>query len=308
MSTTNKNFPGGVWPVMITPFTDDNMVDYPALERLVNWYIEQGVSGLFAACQSSEIFFLSLEERVKITETVVRTAAKRVPVIASGHVSDTLEAQADELNAIARTGVDALILITNRLAGQNESDAVWLANMERLLSLLDNNLPLGFYECPYPYKRLMTAETLRRCVTDDRFCFLKDTCCNIEEIRVKLDLLRGSGLKLYNANTSTLLESLRCGAAGYSGVMANFHPKAYVWLCNNIGDSKADSLADWLSIASMIERQCYPVNAKHHLSQLEHLNFSVASRTRNAAELTPVFRQEVAAMERISQKELVKLG
>ena len=40
-------------------------------------------------------------------------------------------------------------------------------------------------------------------------------------------------MKLYNANTATLLESMREGAAGYSGVMANFHPELYVWLTEN---------------------------------------------------------------------------
>ena len=72
-----NQFAGGVWPVMLTPFTDHNEVDYPALERLTEWYIENGVSGLFAVCQSSEMFFLSLEERVKIAGFVKEKAAGR---------------------------------------------------------------------------------------------------------------------------------------------------------------------------------------------------------------------------------------
>ena len=51
------NFPGGSWPVMLTPFTAENTVDYPALKELVDWYIENGVSGMFSVCQSSEMFF-----------------------------------------------------------------------------------------------------------------------------------------------------------------------------------------------------------------------------------------------------------
>ena len=43
----------GVWPVMLTPFTDTGRVDYKALEALIQWYEERGVSGLFAVCQSS---------------------------------------------------------------------------------------------------------------------------------------------------------------------------------------------------------------------------------------------------------------
>lgn len=42
----SKNFNNGVWPVMLTPFTDDNRVDYDSLEKLINWYIENGVAGL----------------------------------------------------------------------------------------------------------------------------------------------------------------------------------------------------------------------------------------------------------------------
>ena len=117
-----KRFPGGVWPVMLTPFTEENQVDYPALKELVEWYIENGVDGLFAVCQSSEMFKLTLEERVGIAAKVKEFAAGRVPVIASGHISDSLEEQIHELKLIAETGVDAVIMITNRMAAEDESD------------------------------------------------------------------------------------------------------------------------------------------------------------------------------------------
>ena len=98
-----NHFPGGEWPTMLTPFRD-GAVDYPALEALVEWYIAHGVSGLFAVCQSSEMFFLSLEERVGIARFVNEKAAGRVPVIASGHISDSFEDQVHELTAMTGTG------------------------------------------------------------------------------------------------------------------------------------------------------------------------------------------------------------
>ena len=139
-----NQFSGGVWPVMLTPFTEEGQVDYPALERLIEWYIDNGVSGLFAVCQSSEMFFLSLEERIKIAGFVKEKAAGRVPVIASGHISDGFAEQAEELRRIAETGVDAVIMITNRLAGQDESDEVWLANLKKLLAELPKILNWDF--------------------------------------------------------------------------------------------------------------------------------------------------------------------
>ena len=55
MGATMKNeFPNGVWPVMLTPYTEDNKIDYPALEKLTEWYFENDCDGLFAVCQSSE--------------------------------------------------------------------------------------------------------------------------------------------------------------------------------------------------------------------------------------------------------------
>ena len=46
-----KSFHGGVWPVMLTPFTENGRVDYKGLEYLVNWYIDRGCKGLFSVCQ-----------------------------------------------------------------------------------------------------------------------------------------------------------------------------------------------------------------------------------------------------------------
>lgn len=295
-------FPGGEWPVMLTPFTEENTVDYPALEALVSWYIEHGVKGLFAVCQSSEMFYLTLEERLQIARCVVQTAAGRVPVIASGHISDTLEEQAYELNQMAETGVDAVILITNRLAKEDESDEIWRENCQRLLEKINPDIPLGFYECPYPYKRVLSLENLKWCTQTGRFYFLKDTCCDIRQIREKLDVIKGTNLKLYNANTTTLLESLRAGAAGYSGVMANFHPQLYAWLCEHYQEKKAEELQDFLSIASLIERQYYPVNAKYHLREIEGLPMTTVSRTKDAAMLTETFQTEVKMLYRMAER------
>lgn len=288
-----KCFPGGVWPVMVTPFTEGGEVDYPALERLVDWYIAGGVNGLFAVCQSSEMFFLSLEERIAVAECVVRAAGGRVPVIASGHTSDSVAGQIEELNAMAATGVDAVILITNRLAKEEESDEIWLENCREVVARINPDIPLGFYECPYPYKRLLSVENMRWCAQTGRFYFLKDTCCDIGQIREKLELLRGSEWKLYNANTATLLESLKNGAAGYSGVMANFHPELYVWLCEHVTDEKAEEVSAFLTIASLIERQYYPVNAKYHLQKMEGLPMGTGCRVKPDSGMTETFQTEV---------------
>ena len=296
-----NDFPGGVWPVMLTPFTDENKVDYPALAALTEWYIGQGVKGLFAVTQSSEMFFLSLEERIKIASFVKKQAAGRVPVIASGHISEDMKQQKEEIRRIAATGVDVVILGTNRLAGQNEPDEIWIYRMEELLKELPADLRLGLYECPYPYKRIMSDKVTEWCAESGRFYFLKDTCCDIKSINRKLAICKGSNLKLYNANTTTLLASLHSGAAGYSGVMANMQCRLYEKLTRNYEKEDMKSLAGMLSLCALIERQWYPANAKYYLQQ-EGLPIGTTCRVQDGTELTETWKEEIRILKKITEK------
>ncbi len=291
-----NNYPGGVWPVMLTPFTEDGAIDEKGLRALVDWYIEMGVDGLFASCQSSEIFNMDCEERIKIARITVEQAAGRVPVVASGFTAYDLDGQVKSIEEMHKTGVDAVILLTNRLAKEDEGDDVLLCRMHALLEKIDPTIKLGMYECPMPYKRLLTVPVIQEAAATGRFYFLKDTCCDKVQIREKLAAIQGTNLKLYNANTTTLLESMRDGAPGYSGIMANFHPEVYVWLTRNIRHPNAQLVQGALTLASLIERQCYPVNAKYHLVELEKLPMTGFCRVRKDI-LSETFKDEVRQMD-----------
>lgn len=118
---------------MITPYTDDGRIDFDGVKRIVDWYAERGSHGIFAVCQSSEMQFLSLQERVEPVRTVVNASAGRMSVVASGHCSESIDEQAEEVNAMAETGVEAMVLVSNRLDLHNDGDDVWIRNAERLL-------------------------------------------------------------------------------------------------------------------------------------------------------------------------------
>lgn len=294
-----EKFPGGVWPVMLTPFTDNNEVDYGGLKELVEWYISKQVDGLFAVCQSSEMFQLSLEERVGIAKHVKEYVGNRIPVIASGHISENLDEQKKELCAMADTGIDALILITNRMAKQDESDEIWIENAEELLKAIPPHMKLGLYECPYPYKRVMTEKTIQWCVNTGRFYFIKDTSCDIENIKMKLTICADSCLKVYNANTATLLESLEAGSYGYSGVMANMHPELYTLLCKKFEMSDVTELSEFLTMTALIEHHCYPTCAKYYLQQ-EGLNIGLHCRVKEKHEFTDTFKKEILMLRHLT--------
>lgn len=301
-----NNYPGGVWPVMLTPFTEEGKIDEAGLRALIDWYIDMGVDGLFASCQSSEIFNMDEDERMEIARITVEQAAGRVPVVASGFTPYDLDEQVTSIEKMHATGVDAVILLTNRLAREDEGDEVLLKRVDDLLARINPEIKLGLYECPMPYKRLLTIPVINACAKTDRFYFLKDTCCDAAGIREKLAAIKGTNLKLYNANTATLLESMRDGAPGYSGIMANFHAEVYVWLTRNIHHENADMVQAQLTLAALIERQCYPVNAKYHLKEIEKLPMTTKCRVRDDV-LSETFMDEVRQMDLVMNDVYARL-
>jgi len=260
----------GVMPVMLTPFTADNRIDYPGLERLTQWYIDAGIDSLFAVCQSSEMLRLSLDERVGLAHKVVEIAGGRAPVIASGHISDTLDEQIRELRAISATGVDALVLVTNRLDPRNEGTAAFRANLAAILEALPAGMDLGLYECPAPYRRLVSDEELALCRDTDRFVVLKDVSCDLATVRRRVELVRGSRLAIVNANAAIARDAMRAGSEGFGGVFTNIHPDLYVWLYANLDRSDAlmEDLTAFLALAAMAESMGYPKFAKRYHQRL----------------------------------------
>ena len=260
----------GVWPVMLTPFTPEKEIDWASLERLIDWYLAAGVHGLFADCQSSEMFFLSDEEARRLVRFIVERVDGRVPVVASGHTANALQHQQEQLAQMAETGVDGVIMISNRLALAGESDALALETLQKLTAAVPDNVDLGIYECPYPYKRLLSEEIVAWCAASGRFTFIKDTCCSLPMIKRRLELAAGSRLHLANANSQTLLASFQAGCQAFSGIMANFHPELYVWLYENwrTEPEKAQRVADYLATAALVENLDYPACAKAYQQQI----------------------------------------
>lgn len=295
-----KQISNGIYPVMITPYTADNRLDLEAVDRMVEFYAAGGCQGVFAVCQSSEMFDLSEDERVALAARVVKAVRGRMNVVASGHISDAIEDQLRELGRIAATGVDGVVMVSNRLAKADESDEVFIANMNRILEALPD-VTFGMYECPYPYKRLLSDQALAAMRDSGRFSFIKDTCCNAALMAHRIRLLDGK-IQLFNANCATLLDTLRSGAAGFSGIMANYHPDLFVWLYANYEKQpeKAEELMAALSVLSGTERACYPVCCKYHMG-LMGVPMEIISRSRDTAGFDELGRREMRDLVTVEQ-------
>lgn len=286
-------------PVMITPFDLKANIDFEAVNTLIDFYLQAGVKGIFANCLSSEMFSISESERLQLTKHIVDYVNGRVPIVATGSFGLTLEDKADFTKRIYDTGVDAVILITGHYAKVEDEDEQLLRNFEKMFALT-GNIPLGMYECPAPYKRIIRPEVFRQLLQADRLIYHKDTSITHENVKAKLEILEQvpNRLEFYDAHTPNAVYSMQQGAVGMSSISGNFYPEVLVWMVENARNPDQQDNVQWLqqelSAVDPMIHVAYPMSAKYFL-QKRGLPVRTISRA-YALHLTPEQKKEVDAL------------
>ena len=278
------SLPQGFIPVMLTPFLENGNIDFDGLTKLTEFYLEAGAAGLFANCLSSEMYELSEDERLAITKHVVDAANGRVPVVATGTFGGPIAEQAEFVKKIYATGIQAVIVITSLIATAEESDEVFMARMHELLSLTPG-VSFGLYECPVPYKRLVTAENLGELAATGRVIYHKDTSLDIENVKAKIAATQGHVFGVYDAYMEHAAASLKAGSAGLSCIQGNFFPEVIVWLCNNYNNPEqqagVEKVQQLLIDTMPVIHYAYPTVAKYYLQKR---GFPISLYTRRKVE------------------------
>ena len=256
---------------MVTPFNLKAKVDLDAVSALIDFYLAAGVKGFFANCLSSEMFSISEDERLELTRHIVQYVNGRAPVVATGSFGLTIEDKAEFTKQIFDTGIDAVIMITGHFAKINEADDMLLQNFDTMLSLT-GNIPLGMYECPAPYKRILSAPVFKQLLDTNRFVYHKDTSILPENVKVKLDIAKDNAtLEFYDAHTPNAMFSLQNGARGMSSISGNFYPEVLVWMCNNATNPERQEDIAWLqnelTAVDPLIHIAYPLAAKYFLEK-----------------------------------------
>lgn len=279
---------------MITPFNLKAKVDLDVVSHLIDFYLAAGVKGFFANCLSSEMYSISEDERIELTKHVVKYVKGRVPVVATGSFGLAIEDKAEFAKKIYDTGISAVILITGHYANVEDGDDVLLRNFEHMLKLT-GNIPLGMYECPAPYKRILGADVFKSLLSTNRFVYHKDTSIELEQVKAKLQIVKSTTtpLEFYDAHTPNAMYSLQMGAKGMSSISGNFYPEVLVWMVNNATNPEKQKQAKWLqnelTRVDPLIHIAYPMSAKYFLRK-RGLPIRTISRA-TALELTIEQRQ-----------------
>jgi 4-hydroxy-tetrahydrodipicolinate synthase len=257
--------PQGFIPVMLTPFTPDLQVDYTCLQKLTEYYLAAGAVGLFANCLSSEMYELSPAERLKVIDTVVKQVGGRVPVVASGTFGGNIEDMACFSKQVYELGVDAVIVLNNQFVSSNESDDQFLERIHEWLALTPG-IPFGIYECPVPYKRLVSIPVLENLLGTGRLCYHKDTSLNIQEVKQKINAGGKHVFGVYDAYIEHAVASLEAGSKGLSCIQGNYFPELIVRLCQSPAQNQ--DIQAFLSANMQLMHANYPTSAKYVLQKL----------------------------------------
>lgn len=262
-------FSKGLWPVMITPYNGEGGVDYDTLKQLIQWYEQAGASGLFVNCLSSEMYELSCDERLALSSFVA--ANSKVPVVSTGTFAHSIEENVRFINELHETGVQGIVLIPGILVDSDENEQVLFERIDEILSQIPTIL-FGLYECPQPYKRLVSPELLAKLSKhSDRIVYLKETSCDESIFRQKVSATNNTNLQIFNAHTPHAFETARLGAGGLSPIGANFYPELYAFLWKYANDAAysdtVKSVIDFLIKNEPLISKKYPLSSKFFLRQ-----------------------------------------
>jgi 4-hydroxy-tetrahydrodipicolinate synthase len=258
-------------PVMITPFDQKLNIDWDGVSRLIDFYLQAGVRGLFANCLSSEMYSITEEERMGLVKHIVSRTKHSVPVVSTGSFGATIEEKGESVRKIYDSGVEAVVLITSHMATFEQSDGILINNFEELFNLT-GNIPLGLYECPAPYKRVLSASVFGSLLHSKRLRYHKDTSLNMESVRKKIAILineKNCDLEFYDAHTPNGMDSLQFGATGLSAIAGNFYPEVMVWLCDHVNHPDYQERVRWLQAeitsTDPLIHEGYPMSSKYFL-------------------------------------------
>ena len=201
---------------LVTPFKGGR-VDYAAIERLVDWHIEQGTDGLVPVGTTGESPTVNVEEHEKIIETVVKRVAGRIPVIAGAGGNAT--AEAIELTKFSKDiGATATLQVTPYYNKPTQE------GMYRHFAAIAEavGLPMVLYNIPGRCVVNMTPETIARLARLPQVVAVKEATGSMDQTS---EILARCALTVLSGDDSLTLPLMALGAKGVISVVANIVPK-----------------------------------------------------------------------------------
>ena len=215
----------GSMVALVTPMADDGSVDYPALERLVAFHLEQGTDAIVAVGTTGESATLGFEEHRIVVRKVVQMVAGRIPVIAGTGANATSEA-VDLTRWAMEDGADACLLVTPYYNKPTQE------GLYRHYRHIAESVPIPqiLYNVPGRTACDLLPETVERLADIPNIVGIKEACGKIDRA---VETMRrcGSRLDVYSGEDGIACEMMLAGGKGVISVTANVAPRLMHQMC-----------------------------------------------------------------------------
>ena len=215
----------GTGTALVTPFTSTGAIDEKALERFVDFQIEEGINFLVPCGTTGENPALTVEEHLRVVEIVVKRANGRVPVLAGAGSNSTHKAIELAL-AVIDLGADGGLTITPYYNKPSPDGLRRHFGMQaEAVEKKRTGFPMVMYNVPGRTGVNMTAETTLRIAREvPNVIGVKEASANMEQI---LEILRSrpKGFLVLSGDDAWTLPLLAAGADGLVSVASNEVPR-----------------------------------------------------------------------------------
>jgi 4-hydroxy-tetrahydrodipicolinate synthase len=215
--------PQGIVPALVTPFRQDERIDFTAWERIIDLLIANGADGLLVAGGQGEFFALSEEERVVSMRFCKQHVAGRAAVYANVGAVTTRESVRLARHAQAE-GVDYAVVITPYYLRPSQNELV-----EHYTEICHAvSLPVLAYNIPERTGvDLETASIVRIARACPNFAGLKDSTGRLAEVPKLVALSAERPFSVFIGRDHMILPALKLGCAGAVTACANVAPRLF---------------------------------------------------------------------------------
>lgn len=198
----------GVLPALVTPFREDERIDFGVWQSLIDSQIAAGVHGLFVCGSAGEFASLSNEERRVALRFCRQAAAGRAPVYGNVGAITTHES-IDLAQAAQAAGVEVIVVVTPYYLKPSQHELA-----EHFIEICRAvNLPVVAYNFPLHGGVELAAETLGAIAsTCDNLVGIKDSSGRLEQALAYLECTPGRRLAVFEAFDNLILPALERAA------------------------------------------------------------------------------------------------
>lgn len=209
----------GCATAIVTPFNENNNIDFDEFKKIVNFQIDNEVNGIVVCGTTGEAATMSAEEKEELIKYCVKVVNKRVPVIAGVGSNNTQNVLLSEQYA-QKVGVDGLLIVTPYY---NKTTQNGLIEHYKIIAQ-NTDLPIILYNVPGRTGVDIKPDTYLELSKIRNIVATKEASGDISKI-LKIRNLCGDELNIYSGNDDQIIPILSLGGIGVISVLSNVAPQ-----------------------------------------------------------------------------------